>query len=155
MRYAFTTPAGWSRTPFPAPQRGVYLRAPSSPPSPESASILLFDAVAPAGTVEDQLAVLVRKTCEGTRMGKASKPSRIETAGYEGLVVKVNVTVSDASGKREEVRVLALIDAGAERLPISFVGGPRSLPLHQQALDTLLASIAPLAAPAVYAPFAE
>ncbi len=143
MRYAFDTPTGWSRSPFPAPQRGVYLRAAVSPPSEESASILLFDVVAPAGTLEEQLEALVAQGIDGVKLEKRGRPSPLRTAAYPGLSLSVSVQVTGAPA-RHELRVFILVDAGSERLPVAFIGGPRSLPLHQAALDQVLASIGPL-----------
>jgi hypothetical protein len=143
MRYAFTVPQGWSRSPFPPPQQGIYLRAPVSTPSPEGASILLLDAVAPAGTLEEHLQQVVAHGCEGGRIRKSEKPVAVASKAYRGLATRVAV---DAGG-REEIRLFALLDAGAERLPLAFVGGTRSLPLHQAAWDALLASVGPLELP--------
>jgi hypothetical protein len=144
MRYAYTVPAGWSRSPFPPPQQGIYLRAPVSTPSPEGASILLLDAVAPAGSLEDHLQAMVEQGCEGARIMRTGKPSPVTTtAGYRGLRVQLTAR----SEGREEIRVFVLVDAGPERLPLAFVGGARSLPLHEAALDGLIASIGPLELP--------
>jgi len=143
MRYAFTVPDGWSRSPFPPPQQGIYLRAPVTTPSPEGASILLLDAVAPAGSLEDHLMAMVKQGCEGARIVKQGKPAPVTTAGYRGLRVQVS---AQAAGV-EEIRVFVLIDAGDERLPLAFVGGEKSLPMHQEALDAVIASIGPLELP--------
>ena len=143
MRYAYTVPAGWSRSPFPPPQQGIYLRAPVSTPSPEGASILLLDAVAPAGSLEEHLMAMVKQGCDGARIVKTGKPSPVTTAGYRGVRIQVS---AEAEG-REEIRVFVLVDAGQERLPLAFVGGAKSLPMHQEALDGVIASIGPLELP--------
>ncbi len=159
MRYSFTTPAGWSRSPFPPPQRGVYLRAPSDTPSPEGASVLLFDAVAPAGSLEEHLQTIIEHTCESTpglKITKRGKPAPIETTGYTGLSIALTVQIPEGRRTRDELRVYYLIEAGDERLPVTFVGGPKSLGAHQQALDTLISSIGPLVlAPELYRRWVE
>ncbi len=155
MRYAFDTPTGWSRSPFPPPQRGVYLRAPVSTPSEESASLLLFDALAPAGTLEEQLEALVKQGSDGVKLERSGRPSPVRTAAYPGLSLSLSVQV-DGAPARDELRVFILIDAGSERLPVAFIGGPRSLPLPQPALDAVLASIGPLdLAPELYGSWIE
>jgi hypothetical protein len=155
MRYAFTTPPGWSRSPFPPPQRGVYLRAPVATPSPEGASILLFDAVAPAGTLEEQLAEIAQQSCEGAKITRRGQPAPVKTAGFGGVTVSVGVEPPEG-GREGELRIFFLIDAGSERLPVVFIGGARALPRHQEALDLLIGSIAPLTlAPELYSRFAE
>jgi hypothetical protein len=155
MRYAFETPRGWSRSPFPPPQRGVYLRAPVSTPSPEGASILLFDAVAPSGTMEEQLAGLVKQGCEGAKVGKGTKPAPVKTRGFPALSVTVHTQVGAGRGAREETRIFVLVDAGSERLPVAFIGGPKST-AYREAFDALVASIGPLAlAPELYSRWAE
>jgi hypothetical protein len=156
MRYSFATPRGWSRSPFPPPQRGVYLRAPVSTPSPEGASILLFDAVAPQGTLEEHLSILVKEGTEGAKVGKTGKPSPIRTTHYAGLAVTVTVSVTSGGRARDEIRVFALVDAGGDRLPIALVGGAKALPRHQEAWEGVLASIGPLEpAPGLYTRFTE
>jgi hypothetical protein len=159
MKYTFITPPGWSRSPFPAPQRGVYLRAPVANPSAESASILLFDAVAPAGSLEDHLADVVQQSCEGGKITKQGKPAKVKTAGFSGLTVTVTVQVPSSGGgrgTRDELRAFYLIEAGSERLPVVFIGGTKSLPLHQGALETLVLSIGPLLlAPELYSRWTE
>jgi hypothetical protein len=157
MRYAFTTPKGWSRSPFPPPQRGVYLRAPVSTPSPESASILLFDVVAPAGTMEEHLAQLVKQGCEGAKVVKTSKPAAIKTVSFPGLTMTAQVQVPGAGrSSREEIRIFTLVDAGADRLPVAFIGGPRSMPMHKEPFETLIRSISPLSlAPELYSRWAD
>lgn len=156
MRYSFTTPPGWSRSPFPPPQRGVYLRAPVSTPSPEGASILLFDAVAAQGTLDEHLASVAKEGCEGAKIGKSSKPAPVKAGPYQGLTVTVSVQVQAEGRARDEVRIFALLDAGADRLPLAFVGGAKSLPVHQEAWESLLASVGPLeAASALYTHLTE
>jgi hypothetical protein len=143
VRYAFVAPAGWARAPFPPPQIGVYLRAPVAPGA-DSASILLFDSVAAAGTLADQLEAFVSQSTEGLK-AKAQKPAPVKSAAYQGLAVQLTTSVTGANGKsRDEVRVYAMFDAGAARLPIAFVGGAKALAAHQKALDALLASVTPL-----------
>lgn len=146
MRYSFTTPPGWSRSPFPPPQRGVYLRAPTPTPSPEGASILLFDAVAAHGSLEDHLAEIVSEGCEGLKVVKQGKPVALKTT-FPTLMVSITVTVPASQGTRarDEQRIFALVDAGSERLPVAFIGGAKSLPMYQGALESLLGSIGPLA----------
>jgi hypothetical protein len=155
MRYAFDTPKGWSRSPFPPPQRGVYLRAPVSTPSPEGASILLFDAVAAAGSMEEHLAAVVKQGCEGAKVVKSGKPASLRTAAFPALAVTVQTQVGSGRAAREETRVFVLVDAGAERLPVAFIGGPRSS-TYRATFDALVASIAPLSlAPELYSRWAE
>ncbi len=143
MRYSFTPPDGWSRSPFPPPQRGVYLRAPIASPSPESASILLFEAVAPTGSLEEQLAAFAKESCAGFKVAKAGKPHPVKTRSFPavGVELVVDVPTGGKPATREEHRVFVLVATDTERLPIAFVGGAKSLPLHQKALDGLLGSI--------------
>jgi hypothetical protein len=156
MKYTFTTPPGWSRSPFPPPQRGVYLRAPVATASADSASILLFDAVAPAGSLDEQLAEIVKQSCDGAKITRQEKPAPVKTVGYAGIHVSASVQVPGAGRGRDELRVFYLIDAGTERLPVAFIGGPRALPAHQAALDTLVGSIGPLVlAPELYTRWTE
>ena len=146
MRFTFNSPPGWSRSPFPPPQRGVYLRSPTNTPSPESASILLFDAVAADGTLEEHLTALVKQSCDGLKIGKTGKPVAVNAHSYRGLSITLTLSVPPAGGgrARDEIRVYILIDAGHERLPITFIGGARSLPQHQAALDSLVGSVSAL-----------
>ena len=156
MRYAFDTPKGWSRSPFPPPQRGVYLRAPVSTPSPEGASILLFDAVAPAGSMEEHLAAIVKQGCEGAKVMKSGKPAPLRTAAYRAQSVTLQAQVGSGRAAREEVRIFVLVDTGAERLPVAYIGGVKSVPVYKAAFDALVASIAPLElAPELYSRWAE
>lgn len=141
MRYSFHPPDGWSRYPFPLPQRGVYLRSPDLPPSPMSASILLFDAIAATGPLEAQLAELVQSTCAGLTVGTRSRVEPVTTRSYSALGMKVKLP---DTGPHGELRIYVLIETGAERLPVTFIGGPKSLPRHQAAFDGLLASIGEL-----------
>jgi hypothetical protein len=155
MRFAFAPPPGWTRAPFPPPQRGVYLRAPITNPSAESASILLFEEVGPVGTLEQQLAALVEEGCQGAKAGRPSKPTPVRTRGFPALAQSVALAVPGPP-KHDEIRVFVLVDCGAERLPIVFVGGAKALPAHQAALDGLIGSIGPLvAAPGLYTRFIE
>jgi hypothetical protein len=154
MRYAFVAPPGWARAPFPPPQIGVYLRAPVAP-GPDSASILLFDGVAAAGTLSDHLDAFVSQSTEGLK-AKAQKPAAVKSAAYPGLAVQLTTQVTGATGKsRDEVRVYVLFDAGGTRLPVAFVGGPKALAAHQKAFDALLASIAPLDTATLHRAWAE
>lgn len=43
----------------------------------------------------------------------------------------------------DEGRIFAVLDAGAEHVPVLFAGGPDSLPLHKDALDRVLTSMRP------------
>src|SRR5437762_2982490 len=139
MKYSFNTPQGWSRSPFPPPQRGVYLRAPVPTPSPDGASILLFDAVGAVGTLEEHLASFMKQGCEAAKVGKVGKPTPFRTRAFSGLSVSVAVGVP--APVKDEIRIFYLVDCGAERLPIAYVGGSKSLPKHQPALDDLVQSI--------------
>ena len=155
MRYAFTPPRDWLRAPFPPPQRGIYLRAPLAAPSAESASILLFEEVVPVGTLEQQLARFVEEGCAGAKMGKASKPAPVRTRSFPALAQSLNVSVPGPP-KRDELRVFILVECGGERLPLAFIGGPKSLPAHQATLDALVASIGDLQiAPGLYTRWLE
>jgi hypothetical protein len=155
MRYAFTPPAGWSRAPFPPPQRGIYLRAPVPSPSAESASILLFEEVAPAGSLEQQLGKIVDDSCQGVKVGKTGKPTPVKTRSFPALAQSLSVTVAGPP-KHDELRVFVLVEVGGTRLPIAFIGGAKSLPAHQAALDGLLASIGELQiAAGLYTRFVE
>lgn len=155
MRYAFTPPSGWLRAAFPPPQRGIYLRAPVKGPAPDSASILLFEEIGPVGTLEQQLAQMAEDSCAGLKVGKAGKPAPARTRSFRALAQQVAVVVPGPP-KRDEVRVFVLVDCGATRLPIAFVGGAKSLPAHQAALDGLLASIGELeVAPGLYTRWVE
>ena len=155
MRYTFTPPPDWLRAPFPPPQRGIYLRAPVAAPSPESASILLFEEVAPAGTLEQQLATFVQEACAGVKVTKSAKPAPVWTRSFPALAQSVTVAVPGPP-KRDELRVFFLVEGGGERLPVAFIGGPRSLPAHQATLDALIASIGELQiAPGLYTRWVE
>jgi len=144
MKYAFTPPSGWSRSPFPPPQRGVYLRAPIPAPSPESASILLFEAVAPAGTLEEQLVTLAKQGCDGVKIAKSGKPAAVKTRSFAASAMSMVVEVPTEKKPREELRVFVLVQTDGDRLPVAFIGGARSLPVHQKAFDDLLGSIGDL-----------
>jgi hypothetical protein len=134
----------------------VYLRSPGSSPSPESASILLFDAVAPAGTLEEQLVALVKQSCDGAKVTKQGKPVAVKTVGFSGLTISVTLQVPGDRRARDELRVFTLVDAGNERLPVAFIGGGKSLPSHQHALDEMITSIGPLVlAPELYRRWVE
>jgi hypothetical protein len=141
MRYSFEPPAGWLRAPFPPPQRGIYLRAPIATPSAESASILLFEALAPAGSLEEQLGALVKQACDGAKSAKVGKTAPVKTRSFPALGAPATLTVPTDGRAREEQRYFALVETPVERLPVIFVGGVKSLPLHQRALDGLLGSI--------------
>jgi hypothetical protein len=141
MRYAFAPPDGWTRSPFPPPQRGVYLRAPVPAPSAESASILLFEAVTASGTLEEQLAAFAKQGCEGAKVTKTGKPQALRTRSFPAATLALSVEISRG---RDELRTFFLVDAAAERLPLAFIGGARSLPLYKPALDELVASIGDL-----------
>lgn len=154
MRYTFMPPPGWSRVPFPPPHVGVYLRAPV-PPGPDSASILLFDAVVAAGSLADHLDAFVKQLTEGVKT-KVQKPASLRSAAYGGLWVQLTAQVTGANGKsREEGRAYVLFDAGQERLPIAFVGGPKALASHQKTFDALLQSVGPLDTAGLYRTWAE
>src|SRR6266508_450967 len=141
MTYSFATPQGWSRSPFPPPQRGVYLRAPVVTPSPEAASILLFDAVAAAGTMDEHLASFVKQGCESAKIAKHGKPGAFKTRAFSGVAQSLVVQVP--APMKEEVRIFYLVDCGSERLPVAFVGGSKALAKHQASLDALIQSIGP------------
>jgi hypothetical protein len=141
MRYSFAPPEGWSRSPFPPPQRGVYLRAPVPLASPDSASILLFEALAPQGTLEEQLAAMVKQGCEGVKVAKSGKPEAKKTRSFKAIGVQVVVEVPAEKRTREEQRVFVLVETGEDRLPVAFVGGAKALATHQKAFDALLGSI--------------
>jgi hypothetical protein len=154
MRYTFVAPPGWARAPFPPPHIGVYLRAPV-PPGPDSASILLLDAVLPAGSLADHLEAFVKQSTDGIKT-KVQKPTALKSAAFSGLWVQLTAQVTGANGKsREEGRAYVLFEAGRERLPIAFVGGSRSLASHQKVLAALLQSVGPVDASALYAGWAE
>jgi hypothetical protein len=141
MRYSFEPPPGWIRAPFPPPQRGIYLRAPIPTPSAESASILLFEAVTPAGSLEAQLGALVQQACEGAKSSKVGKVAPVRTRSFPALGVPATLQVPTDGRAREEQRFFALVDTVTERLPVIFVGGAKSLPFHQKTLDALIGSI--------------
>jgi len=154
MRYTFVPPPGWARAPFPPPQIGVYLRAPV-PPGPDSASILLFDAVLPAGALADHLEAFVKQSTDGLKT-KVQKPAVLRSVAFSGLWVQLTAQVTGQSGKsREEARAYVLFEAGRERLPIAFVGGPKSLASHQKVFDALLQSVGPLDTAALYRGWTE
>src|SRR5262245_11800002 len=111
MKYSFTSPAGWIRAPFPPPQRGVYLRAPIEKPGPESASILLFDAVLPKGPLDEQLVAIMRDACEGARILKQRKPTQVNSVAFPGMSATVQLQVTTPSANaREEWRIFVLMD---------------------------------------------
>ena len=156
MRYTFTPPPGWSRAPFPPPQRGVYLRAPVPTPAADSASILLFEEVTPIGTLEQQLAQIVQEGCQPGKITKSGKPAPVKTRSFPALSQSVAVTVPGSPRARDELRVFVLVEGGSERLPVMFIGGPKSLPAHQAALEALIASITTIQiAPGLYTRFVE
>jgi hypothetical protein len=154
MRYNFVSPPGWARAPFPPPQIGVYLRAPV-PPGPDSASILLFDAVLPIGSLADHLEAFVKQSTDGIK-AKVQKPAALKSAAFGGLWVQVTAQVTGANGKsREEARAYVLFEAGRERLPIAFVGGSKSLASHKKVFDSLLQSVGPIDTAALYRGWTE
>lgn len=141
-RYSYVTPAGWRPHPFPPPHQGVQLRAPIPPNRPDSAALLLLEAVAPHGSLEEQLSALVREGCLGAEVIETSPPVRLRTLAYEGLAQAVRLAVPGPR-PHPEVRLFALVDAAVERLPVVLIGGPDLLAVHKPAFDYLIASIGP------------
>jgi hypothetical protein len=139
-RYAYESPPGWLQRPFPAPQQGVYLTA---PPGTPRASILLMDAIAPRGSVAEQLEEVVSQGCTDAaelleRLAAQPLPS---SGGLPGMVAVVRLRVVHEGQERAEGRAFALFEGHGERLPVIFMGDSNALPYHKAAVNQVLGSI--------------
>ncbi len=148
-QYHFDMPEGWIGAPLPPPHIGVSLR-PSAPQSPESrAEIhLLRPFVPPAGatlpaTLAEALAEVVREGVAGARVIRQAEPIPFHSVAYPGLLTAVRLRLPTAADPGDEGRIFAVLDAGGERIPVVFAGGPEALPRHKEALDTVLTSLRP------------
>ena len=135
----FDHPPGWIESPFPPPQRGIYLHA---PPGGARGAILMMDAIAPHGSLEDQLAAAVVTGCSGAELLAQAAPYAFETvANMRGLSIATRVRVTHEGKVREELRVFTLVDAGELRLPIVFLGDLGAAEIYQDAIGLVLYSI--------------
>jgi hypothetical protein len=148
MRYDFVPPTGWTRHPFPPPGRGIYLRAPqqrgAGKAAPDAASILLFDAVLPEGTMEKQLEAFVTRGCEGTKSAKPGRPQAVQAGSLPALRTDVTCQVVVDGKTMEETRCFVLVDAGQHRLPLTYLATSKAPSTFAQAFTALLSTIAPL-----------
>ncbi|MCE9577584.1 MAG: hypothetical protein K8W52_30825 [Deltaproteobacteria bacterium] len=144
MQFAAEIPPGWTRSPFPAPQRGLYLRPPAGGPR---GALLLMDALTPTGTLAEQLAAAVKTGCAGTVVLAEHVATPFATVAFPGLSVATRVRVTHAGREHEELRIFALIDAGAMRLPIVYLGEVGSAEVYQQAIGLVLSTVRPTGTP--------
>jgi hypothetical protein len=138
MRFGVEVPAGWTRTPFPAPQRGLYLHP---PPGGPRGAMLLMDAITAAGTLLEQLEAAVRTGCAGTELLSQGEPIPFATIEYPGVSIATRVKVTWQGQAREEIRVFSMIDAGPVRLPVVFVGEVGAAQRYWQPIGLILATI--------------
>jgi len=138
MPFAVDVPPGWTRTPFPPPQRGLHLHP---PPGGPRGSMLLMDAITPSGTLAEQLAVAVRTGCAGAELLSQSELIPFATVAYPGQSIATRVRVRRQGQEREEIRVFSLIDAGEVRLPVVFLGEVGAAERYQQAIGLVLSSV--------------
>jgi len=141
MRFTVEVPPGWTRTPFPAPQRGLYLHA---PPGGARGAMLLMDAITAHGTLADQLAAAVRTGCSDAQLLAEGAPIPFVTvAELPGLSIPVRLRVTHDRAQRDELRVFSLVDAGTARLPTVFLGDVDAAAVYQQAIGLILYTIRP------------
>ena len=132
-------PPGWIQTPFPPPQRGIYLHA---PPGGARGALLLMDALAPHGTLAEQLATAVKTGCADVELLATAEPYTFATTSkMPGLSVAARVRVTHEGRQRDELRVFTLVDAGDIRLPIVFLGDLNAAEIYQDAIGLVLYSI--------------
>ncbi len=146
MSFAAEIPPGWTRSPFPAPQRGIYLRPPVGGPR---GAILMMDALTPLGTLAEQLATAVTTGCAGTELLAENVAIPFATVAFPGLSVATRVRVTRDGRSHEELRIFAMIDAGARRLPIVFLGELGSADTYKQAIGLVLSTVRPTGTPLV------
>ena len=147
-QYHFDMPEGWVGVPLPSPHVGVQIR-----PGPDGgaqtpqtrAVIVLLGPVPAAGALSETLEQMVEEGCAGTATVRRGDALPFRSAAYPGLLTAVRLRISgngDGVGP-DEGRIFAIIDAGVERVPVVFAGGPDALPLHKPALDRVLSSLRP------------
>ncbi|MCS6911997.1 MAG: hypothetical protein RMK29_00940 [Myxococcales bacterium] len=144
-QYHFDMPEGWEGVPLPPPQAGVQIR-PREPQSPSSrAVIVLLGPVPPEGGLRDTLEQMVQEGNAGAQVVRRGDTLPFRSAAYPGLLTAVRLRVPSANGAPvpDEGRIYAVLDAGQERIPVVFAGGPEALPMHRAALDTVLSSLRP------------
>ena len=141
MKFSFDTPPGWIETPFPPPQRGIYLHA---PPGGLRGALLLMDAITAQGSLEDQVAGALATGTAGTELlGRSDAIPFTTVAQLRGLSIVARVGVTHGDRTREEIRVFSLVDAGAIRLPIVFIGDVGSPEAFQREIGLVLYTIRP------------
>lgn len=141
MKFDVAIPPGWIQTPFPPPQRGLYLHA---PPGGTRAALLLMDAIAADGTLADQLARAVATGCSGAELlAQAPATAMTTMAELPGLSIVTRVRVRHDGREREELRVFTLIDAGDVRLPIVMVGDLAAAEVYREAVGLVLYTVRP------------
>lgn len=138
-------PEGWRGVPLPPPHVGVQVR-PLAPQSPATrAVIVLLGPVPPGGALRDTLEQMVEEGNAGAQVVRRGDTLSFRSAAYPGLLTAVRLRVPAANGvpAPDEGRIYAVLDAGQERIPVVFAGGPEALPMHRAALDTVLSSLRP------------
>lgn len=143
-QYHFDMPEGWRGVPLPAPHVGVQIRPGPDfgEPTPQTrAVIVLLGPVPGAGPLSETLTQMVEEGCAGAVIVRRGEPLPFRSVAFAGLLSAVRLRLP--GGGPDEGRIFAVLDAGAERLPVVFAGGPDSLPLHRPALDLVLSSLRP------------
>jgi len=142
MKFAFDVPPGWTESPYPPPQRGIYLHA---PPGGLRGAMLMMDAINTHGTLGEQLAAAVRAGTNGTELLGEGEPIPFTThSQLAGLSVPTLVRVTHDGRTRDEIRVFTLVDAGPIRLPIVFLGDVGAPDAYELEIGLVLYTIRPL-----------
>ena len=142
MKFAFDVPPGWTESPYPPPQRGRYLHA---PPGGLRGALLMMDAITARGTLGEQLLEAVWTGTEGTEVLGQGEPIPFTThSKLEGLSIPTQVRVTRQGRTHDEIRVFTLVDAGAIRLPVVFLGDVGAPDAYELDIGLVLYTIRPL-----------
>jgi hypothetical protein len=142
MKFAFDVPPGWVESPYPPPHRGIYLHA---PPGGLRGAMLMMDAITSRGTLAEQLADAVRTGTQGTQLlGEGDAIEFTTRSQLAGLSIPTIVRVTHEGRTRDEVRVFTLVDAGAIRLPVVFLGDVGAPDAYELEIGLVLYTIRPL-----------
>jgi hypothetical protein len=143
-QYHFDMPEGWVGVPLPPPHAGVHIR-PGAPQAPQTrAVIVLLGPVPPAGTLGETLDLMVEEASAGAEIVRRGDALPFRSVAYPGLLTAVRLRLLQPGElPPDEGRIFAVLDAGMERIPVVFAGGPDALPQHKAALDQVLSSLRP------------
>src|SRR5262245_9587210 len=143
--YRFRIPEGWSANPS-LPGNAGLLIAPQ-PPNNRGVAIMVLHAIAPTGTLLQELEHLVKYSCRDLEILQWGQAAEYKTPQLAGVLTWVRVRERPAAGApaeklREFSHLYALLEDGAERVPLILTSGPMIAEEHRAAFEMVLATLA-------------